>query len=286
MSVSTQPDKLRTKNPQIAHEKTLYDVLRDVWKAKYYMLGFSVVMVIAAFLFLSLANNYYRAEMIIAPARPMGQSLLPSSKIGEGSSQIQEGDLQSSSAFLRFENIYNGVSVAGFLAQDKDIIAGVSSDLAFEFSKPRNDWNAQSLSEYLKKRIRLEPVSGTPLRRLIYLHPNKEFAVEMIKRIHRITDEMIRARILVETNQRIDYLSSSLSKTTNPEHRRSLANLLMEQERLKMFVSLDQPYAASIIEPAFVSSRPRWPDPYIIYSVFIFIGLLFGFVVYGLRHYE
>jgi len=285
MNISPQSNN-SPSNSQIAREKTLYDVLRDVWKAKYYMLGFSVVMVIAAFLFLSLANNYYRAEMVIAPARPMGQSLISSSKISEGSSQIQEGDLQSSSAFLRFENMYNGVSVAKFLAQDKDIIAGVSSDLAFEFSKPKNDWNEQRLSEYLKKRVKLEPVSGTPLRRLIYLHSNEAFAADMVKRIHRITDEMIRARILVETKQRIEYLQSSISKTTNPEHRRSLANLLMEQERLKMMVSLDQPFAASIIEPAFVSSRPRWPDPYIIYSVFTFIGLLLGFVVYGLRHHE
>ncbi len=121
---------------------------------------------------------------------------------------------------------------------------------------------------------------------MIYLHPDKKFAVNMVKRIHRITDEMIRARILVETNQRIDYLNASLGKTTNPDHKRSLANLLMEQERLKMMVSLDQPYAASIIEPAYSSVRARWPDHYIIYPVFIFIGMLLGFVTYGLKHHE
>lgn len=277
---------MQTPDNQIMSEKTLYDVLRDVWRAKFWMLGFVIIMTIAAFVFLSVANDFYRAEMIIAPASPMGQSLQKGGDIGEGSTQLGEEDFQSNAAFLRFENTYNGASVANFLVRDKEIITGLALDRTFEFSENLEKWNAENLSEYLKKRVRLEPVSGTPLRRMIYLHPDKKFAVDMVKRIHRITDEMIRARILVETNQRIDYLNASLDKTTNPDHKRSLANLLMEQERLKMMVSLDQPYAASIIEPAYSSVRARWPDPYIIYPVFIFIGMLLGFVTYGLKHHE
>ena len=277
---------MQTPDNQIMSEKTLYDVLRDVWRAKFWMLGFVIIMTIAAFVFLSVANDFYRAEMIIAPASPMGQSLQKAGDMGEGSTQLGEEDFQSNAAFLRFENTYNGASVANFLVRDKEIITGLALDRTFEFSENLEKWNAENLSEYLKKRVRLEPVSGTPLRRMIYLHPDKKFAVDMVKRIHRITDEMIRARILVETNQRIDYLNASLGKTTNPDHKRSLANLLMEQERLKMMVSLDQPYAASIIEPAYSSVRARWPDPYIIYPVFIFIGMLLGFVTYGLKHHD
>lgn len=280
MTVAQTPDN------QIMSEKTLYDVLRDIWRAKFWMLGFVIIMTIAAFVFLSVANDFYRAEMIIAPASPMGQTLKKGGDVGEGSTQLGEEDFQSNAAFLRFENTYNGASVANFLVRDKDIISGLALDRNFEFSENLEKWDAENLSEHLKKRIRLEPVSGTPLRRMIYLHPDKKFAVDMVKRIHRITDEMIRARILVETNQRIDYLNASLGKTTNPDHKRSLANLLMEQERLKMMVSLDQPYAASIIEPAYSSVRARWPDPYIIYPVFIFIGMSLGFVTYGLKHHD
>ena len=275
----------RPPENQLMAEKTLYDVLRDIWAAKFFMLGFAVMMVLAAFIFLSLSHNFYQAEMIIAPASPMGSALSEGAKTPEGTIQTQQGDFQSNAAFLRFENIYDGTSVASFLVQDKDIVAAFALDRAFTFSEGRTHWDAQSLSEYLKKKVRLEPISGTPLRRLTYMHTDKLFAVDLIKRGHRITDEMIRARILVETNQRIDYLNASIVKTTNPDHRRTLAGLLMEQERLKMMVSLDQPYAASVIEPAYVSARPRWPDPYVIYSVFILIGLLFGFVTYGLRHH-
>ncbi len=271
----------------ITAEKTLFDVLRDLWRAKIYLLVFSATLLLFAFVFISFAKDFYRAEMIIAPATHMGQGASPArNNIGEGSISVQSSTFKSNEAFLRFENIYSGVSVATILLQDKEIMTALKHDFNFEFSNPRNNWDASSLSEYLSMRINLEPVSGTPLRKITYLHPNKEFAVYMISRIHGVSDEIIRNNILKEVVGRINYLNSALAKTTNPSHRRSLAALLMEQERLKMLVSIDQPYAASIIEPAHVLSKPRWPDPYVIYPMFLFIGLLMGFIVYGLRNNE
>lgn len=275
-----------TRTKDVLPEKTLFDVLHDVWRAKIYILGSCGIMLMLSFVFMGMAQDYYRAEMILAPAIPMGQGMSTGSQRPEGTIQIQNDDLQSSAAFLRFQTIYDGVSVASILMQDKNILAALTFDRPFEFSKARNKWSAESLSEYLSNRVVLESVSGTPLRRLVYLHPNKDFAAAMVARVHRISDEMIRVRLLREANGRIDYLNDSLSRVQNPDHRRSLAALLMEQERLKMLVSLDQPFAASIVEPPSVSSRPHWPDPYVVYPVFLLVGFLMGFVVYGLRHHE
>ena len=271
---------------QVLPEKTIFDVLRDVWRGRFYMAFFAVIALILALLFLSFAQKFYRADMIIAPATPMGGGMQSSSQIGEGTIKVQHEDLQSTAAFIRFEAIFNGMSVASVLVKDKNIIDALRFDRTFEFSKSINDWNEEKLSEYLKKRIKIEPVSGTTLRRLTYLHPNKDFATYMIGRIHRVSDDIVRRRILYGVNGRISYLNKSLSVTVNPDHRRNLTILLIEQERLKMLVSLDQPYAATIVERPYISSKPRWPDPYIIYSVFLFVGLLLGFIVHGLRHHE
>ncbi len=271
--------------PQVLPEKTLFDVLRDVWRGKFYMLGFAFVTCMFAFIFLVFAQDFYRADMIVAPASPLGHGMQAGAFVGEGSLQVQQEDLQSSAAFLRFEAIFNGVSVASVLLRDEKILAALRFDQSFTFSQPEEEaWSASRFSEYLKRRVRIEPVSGTPLRRMIYLHPDRDFASYMLARVHRVSDGLVRHHILQEVNGRIAYLNKSLVATTNPGHKRNLTALLMEQERLKMMVSLDQPYAATIIEPPFVSSRPRWPDPYIIYPVFLFVGLFLGFVVYGARH--
>lgn len=271
--------------PDISSEKTLFDVLRDVWQAKLYMAVCAVFAIIFSFVFISIANPFYRAEMIVAPAIPMGQGLHMSSSISEGSGQVQPDDLQSSAAFLRFEHIYDGASVASILINDDKLLAALAFDRPFVFSSVETQWNAQSLSEYLQKRVRLEPVSGSPLRKLTYYHPNKDFSITMITHIHRIADEIIRARILREVSERILYLNNALSTVNNPDHRRNLADLLMEQERIKMMVSLDQPFSASIVEPASVSTHPKWPDAYLIYPIFLCVGLLLGFIIHGMRKY-
>ncbi len=274
-----------SQTPDISSEKTLFDVLRDVWRAKVYMAVCAVFSMILAFVFINTANPFYRAEMILAPAIPMGQGLHMSSSISEGSGQVQPNDLQNSAAFLRFEHIYDGASVASILMNDDKVLESLAFDRPFTLSSVEKQWNAQSLSEYLQKRVRLEPVSGSPLRKLTYYHPNKDFSITMITRIHRIADEIIRARILREVSERIIYLNNALSTVSNPDHRRNLAELLMEQERLKMMVSLDQPFAASIVEPASVSAHPKWPDSYLIYPIFLCVGLLLGFIIHGMRRH-
>ncbi len=263
-------------------EKTLYDVLGEVWHAKFVMISFALIAVLLAVLFIGISTRYTFAQMIIAPANPIGMVA-----VSGAAGQSMEGTIasgvpvgESIDAFSVFGAIYSGTTVASFVAQDSEFLAPLRDDRRFVFSKVRLKWDAQSLSEYLSKRVHLEPLSGSSsLRRLSYMHPNKKFAAELLTRIHRITDEMIRARILVETNQRIEYLNNSLAGTNNPDHKRSLTALLMEQERQKMMVSLDQPYSAAIIEPAFVSSHTHWPDPYAIYPIFVLIGLLMGYFV-------
>ncbi|MCK5374077.1 MAG: hypothetical protein KAJ40_02220 [Alphaproteobacteria bacterium] len=263
-------------------EKTLFDVLGEIWRAKYIMAGFSILAALLAFVFMSISQRYYQAEMIVAPANPLGMMTISGAEQGmEGTMNANvSATRQGGDAFTIFEAIYNGASVASFLAKDEAFLKKLGEDRWNIFSEAKTNWDAQTISDYLSRHVHIEPVNGmSSLRRLSYMHPDKKFASELLGRIHRIADEIIRARILVQTNQRITYLNKALAKTNNPDHKRSLARLLMEQERLKMMVSLNQAYAASIVEPAYVSVRTCWPDPYVIYAVFILVSMVIGYIV-------
>lgn len=265
----------------LSSEKTLFDVLREFWRAKFYLLFFGFVMAIAAFLFVSMATPYYRAEMIVGPAESFVRSAAP---VFEGSGQIQRGEISHDDIFLRFEHSYAGVRIARALLSNADFVANiVSAEPSLGKGVRGNQVSAEALSAHLKERVQLQTISGTSLRRLVYYHPDQQFAKRLLTLIHDLADRMIRIETLKETNERIQYLNDALAQNLNPVHKRSLAELLMEQERAKMMVSLDQPFAARIVEPAYVSDKPRWPDLYIMYPVFIFIGLIFGFIFYGLR---
>lgn len=221
--------------------------------------------------------------MIVAPANPLGGG---EGGVGQNGINSPVG-LSQNAAFTVFEEIYNGPSVAARFLENEEGkgAAFVRQDLPFVFSGVLGgsvrSLNAQKLSEYFEKRMRLDPVKGvsSPLRRLSYAHPDKDVALSVVKRIHHLSDEIIRERILEETFQRIAYLNEALGRTNNPEHKHVLAKLLMEQERKKMMASLDQPYAASIVEPAFVFEKTYWPDRALVLIIFGCVGLLIGYIV-------
>lgn len=237
-------------------------MLRDVWKAKLYLIFFCVVSLALAMLFVKSATPYYKAEMVIAPADAFAQTAV---RIPEGSIQVQPEQLDGDSAFARFEQIYALPSLASVLLKERGIKEGIKAERAFSFSASP----LRQGTEYFKRNVRLEPVSGTSFLRMVYLHPDPKFAATLLTRIHALADSRIRQTVLRETNERITYLNEAMGRSVNPEHKRTLAALMMEQERVRMMVSLDQPFAASVIEPAFVSETARWPD---------------AFIVYGLRH--
>lgn len=266
-------------------EKTLYDVLSDLWAARFYMvIGIFVSLVLAGFFWMS-AVSYYSAQMIVGPAHPMNGEMRGRYIDGRTFS-LASGDMLSAEAshFLRYEQIFRGPTVASVLLRDERIKDGLAAERSFSFLEAVPATTPESLALYLQKRVHIAPVADTPLRRVSYLHPDKDFAVYLIEQMGRVSDGLIRISIKREAQERIDYLQDSLGKTSNPEHRRALTDLLMEQERLKMLVSIGQPYSALVIEPASASARVVWPDGYLVFALFSFCGALLGFVIYGGKH--
>lgn len=269
-------------------EPTMADFFYDIYKAKFAILIGAVIGFFVALSFISFSIPHYKTEMILSPASPMTGA--------ESSSMLADDNLFAlrylaqrigggggGSDFQRFENIYAGPSVAEILLRDKTVQQGLSNDRGFTFSDAENDWSAEKLAEYLKTRVSLEPVGTSAAKKLVYYHQDQDFAEYFLSGIHRIADNLIRHNIREDAKARVDYLNDAIAKTSNTEHRRALTTLLMEQERLLMLVSIDQPYAANVIEPASSSAKTAWPNLYFVYTGFILLGMLAGFLIYNLR---
>ncbi len=273
-------------------DRTLIDIREDILRAGAWIVSGIVLATLVAVTFIFLATPYYRVQLIVAPANPMNGAGFAVMSGPDGFPVLRENGEgnNNSNDFLRFENMLAGPSVAAKLLQDEKIQRGLLLDKSFGFSAETTDWTPELLAEYIGQRVRLEPVGASVLRRAVYMHPSREFGVYFLHRLHRVTDEMIRVAVRGEANSRVRYLEDASFKVRNPDHRRSLTVLLMEQERLLMLASIDQPYAASIVEPPAGSSKPRWPDALMIVPVLMFAGALLGFVLHGLfsprcRHY-
>ncbi|MCF8495311.1 MAG: hypothetical protein K9G62_01445 [Alphaproteobacteria bacterium] len=270
----------------LVQPRTFLDMCADLWRARLYVAAGVSAGVFAAAFFLYATIPSYRAWMLVAPASPMNgagiSSVLPDDKFPALNALALRMNISNSSDFTRFENIFTGPAVAGILLQDKKIMEGLSQDRAFGFSKSSREWTSGRLSEYLDKRVRMEPVGSTAFRRLIYLHPNPSFGVYLLYNIHRAADDLIRQKTRAESTARIHYLQGAMNGTLNPDHRRALTALLLEQERLLMLVSAETSYAAAVVEPPVSGTRIAWPPSMLVLSSFLFVGAVWGFALHGI----
>lgn len=276
-----------TVNNKTIQEPRISDLFHDLWRAKLWIGIAAALGLLGAFVFIKISVPHYKAEILLAPAAPMTgaetSSMLANDDLFALRFLMQRLGPGQGSDFQRFENIYAGPSVTKILLSDEKIVRGLRADKAFVFSGPEQDWSAEKLAEYLKKRTKLEPVGTSNARRMVYYHPDGAFAKYMLSAIHHIADSLIRRDIRADSRARVEYLRNAIAETGNPEHRRTLTTLLMEQERLLMLVSIDQPYAASVVEPAAIGVKPDWPDAALVYLSFVLVFSFLGFFAHGVH---
>ncbi len=269
----------------VSDNATLADLLKNIWNAKIPVLVFAVLFFLISFFVILATTPLYRASMIVAPAD--GYAL------GDYASSVSSGESLNipfwrpqedggvSTDFHRFVYTMKGTAVAAILLKDNAVLSGIARDGGF--SKKTGNWTAEELSAYLEKKIRIQNLGATPLRKISYKHPDSDFAAAFLRKIHLVSDQLIRRDRRRQSESRIEYLNKTLQKTLNPDHRRGIANLLMQQEHIQMLANLDEAYAAIVVEPASSTPNPVWPNKVLFYGLFSFMGGFFGYIFHTYR---
>jgi uncharacterized protein involved in exopolysaccharide biosynthesis len=266
----------------IHREENLLALVHRVWMQRKSVALGSGAGILCALLLLVFLIPHYEATMIVSPVVQNGRS----GNFLEGGGQRNAGPIDSGGQvgaflpeeFTRFEQIFREQSVASVLVKYQDIMQKVSEDRSLRFGGTEIS-SAAELVEYLKDKLTWEPVGASSSRRISYRHPDPEFAVKFLSRVHKITDELIRAQARVETDEQISWIKRELSKTVNPDHRQALAQLLMGEERRRMLISMDRPYAAMVVEPAAFRVRPVSPQRLLLILLASLAGGVAGFFV-------
>jgi hypothetical protein len=267
-------------------EQTLADLLSELWTARRYIIAFTAIFMLFAFFIILISTPLYKGSMIVAPADGYALGDYASS-VSEGASMNlpfwrphdQEG---ISTDFYRFMYTIQGTAVAAILLKDEGVLGGIARDGSW--SKHADKWSAEELTDYLVKHIKIEHLGTTPLRRISYSHPDPAFAAAFLRKIHLVSDQLIRRDRRHQSESRISYLEQTLQKTVNPDHRKGITDLLMQQEHIQMLANLDEPYAAIVVEAPSSTPRPVWPDKTLLVAVFAIVGAGFGFLVRKTRH--
>lgn len=268
---------------QEAEDKSLLELFEDLWRIRFYMLAGAVAALGLAALFLVMARPHFEARMILAPANPMEGADISSLRAEENMYALgfilQKVGAAQSTDFQAFQKVLSGPRVAQKLVQQPVIIEGLSSDGAFTFSSPSPPQEAAEMAQYLERRVHISAVGLTPMRQISYLHPDPDFAKAFISALYAAADGMMKEQSLQNARERALFLQAELESEPNPDHRKALAALLTEQERVEMLSRINQPFAAKIIEPAAIAPETVWPNTALVIAGFLGAGLLISFSI-------
>ena len=268
-------------------EPTLAELLDDVWRARVVLLAGAVAGIVLALVFMTICVPQYRATMLVAPAASsIGADVnapLPDKSVSVTQTVRTVPETINFGNYTQFEHTLRETSVAAALLRQPETMAGISKARRFIVGNAPSLETAEDLADYLRDHISIEPVGTTSLRRLVYKHPDRQFAVHMLRALHGVADDLIRQESRERIREREDYLQEVLESVDHPDHRRALTMLLMEQEHLEMILAMDEPFAAAIIEPPAAGTHPYWPRAAIVLPVFMLAGMMIGFVLHRVR---
>lgn len=257
--------------------ENLPQLMARVWRGrKFVFWGMGIGLGVAILLILFLKPQY-EATMIVAP--PSHDSRTDSFVEGvfvyapDVEARIPTG----SPEFIRFEQSLRGAAVANLIFKMDHMVDQIGEDslwrgLSNKIKSP------QDLALYLFNHIQVETMGATASRKITYRHPDPEFAAKLLVMIRKADDQIIRTSVKAETETKIEWLKTEFAKTLNPDHRQALAQLLMSEERRRMLLSLETPYAVNVVEEAASTPRPVVPNRPMILVMLVLVGAACGAV--------
>jgi len=258
---------------------TLYQIFLDIFgkEKKYVIAGAVIGLLIAIFLILFLKPKF-EVSMIVAPQLRDSRTDSFIEGVLVYAPDVEAKIPIGSPEFIRFEQSLRGATVSSLVLSIDGIVQKISDDGVWRGSGQIIK-TAEELSLYLQKNIKIETIGATTSRKITYRHPDSEFGVKLLILMRKVGDQIIRTSVKTETEKKIEWLKTELNKTLNPDHRQALVQLLMSEERRRMLLSLDTPYAVNVVEEAASSPRPVTPNRPITIVLLIVIGAICGSVV-------
>ncbi len=180
------------------------------------------------------------------------------------------------------------IAVGGFtlvqlgLRPVRNLLYGLAGQDVPEWTAP----GAERLQIYLARTVVVSPPGpkDPPITTLIVETPDPDFGTHLLDALHRQADADVRASSLERARQYSAHLAQKLATTEIAEHRRTLSEALLEQERAVMMATSQGPYAALPLEPASGPSKPTSPKPVPALAIGLIAGAILGLLAVAAAH--
>lgn len=160
--------------------------------------------------------------------------------------------------------------------------ASVSRFFAHLFGLPSDvPPDIKALQGYISASVILSTDKTTGVSTLTSTSPDPKKALAFLLMVHHAAVELVREEIATRNDAKMDYLTRTLSKTSNADQRSVLIGMLAATEQTQMLLNNHLPFAAQIIDTPVVPSMPSSPrafDVALTYRIGLLIFLILAMI--------
>jgi uncharacterized protein involved in exopolysaccharide biosynthesis len=245
---------------------TLQDLLQALWRRKWRLLLVMLgLWALGAAAILALPRHYV-ATAIVAPAETTSiatSTLLSPTPILPGGLL----DNRPGGNFAVYLDALRSAEAAQMLARDTRILeylvthraAGPLGEVRRALGL-RLDADLDDVQAWLEERLAATPGIATVTVTLSLAHRERDAALDMLRRLHRLAEAKVRADIADMARRRIATIEARLAIERDMFLRNTLFELLAQQQRTALIVAADDAVAARIVSAPMVEQRPSLPN--------------------------
>jgi uncharacterized protein involved in exopolysaccharide biosynthesis len=207
----------------------------------------------------------YVAEAVVAPSETTGIATSALLSATPGAGALPDG--RPSGNFAIYLGALRSAEAAEMLASQTTLLhsltgrrgAGAGGALCQALGL-RIEADLDDLRGWLERSLSVTQTLGGVTWTLAISHPEREAALDALRRLHAFAEAKVRADLEALARRRIAALEARLAREPDLYIRQSLYELLAQQQRAGVVVAADEAVAARLVQAPVVEIRPSLPN--------------------------
>ena len=173
------------------------------------------------------------------------------------------------------------------LVYDERIFNSISKTWVRKYSYPKQQIPSaqESFEEFKSKHLSISENKKTGFITLSIRHKSPFLAKQWTELVVNEVNSYYRQKDKYESEKAVSYLNQQISMTGLSEIKEVLAQLLQEEIKKLTLVEANQFYVFDYIDPPAVMEEESDPNRFLIFTLSLFLGLMFSILIVLFRHY-